>query len=69
MVNRTSRVERGCAGQWNFHDSTFDGVERDPANLVFRFSVAYIHESEGEPGVDAGLRLLQERRLHYCFFS
>jgi len=31
--------------------------------------VAYIHESEGESGVDAGLRLLQERRLHYCFFS
>src|SRR5262249_16477004 len=47
-----------------FHDSTFDGVERHGANLILRFSAAYIHESEGEPGVDAGSGWAQELRLH-----
>lgn len=47
-----------------FHDSTFNGVERDGANLVLRFSAAYIHKSEGEPGVDAGSGWVQKLRLH-----
>jgi hypothetical protein len=46
-----------------FHDSTFDGIERDGANLILRFSHAYIHESEGEPGLDAGIGWFQEVRL------
>jgi hypothetical protein len=48
-----------------FHDSTFDGLERDGANLTLRFSAAFIHESEGEPGLDAGIGWFQEVRLHF----
>ncbi len=47
-----------------FHDSTFDGVERDGNNLALRFSAAYIHQSEGKPGVDAGSGWVQELRFH-----
>lgn len=36
-----------------FHDSTFEGLDRDGADLTQRFSAAYIYESEGEPGLDA----------------
>jgi hypothetical protein len=32
-----------------FHDSTFDGVEREGGDVALRFSAAYIHQSEGEP--------------------
>jgi hypothetical protein len=46
-----------------FHDSTFDGLEKDGADLTLRFSAAYIHESEGEPGLDAGIGWFQEVRL------
>jgi hypothetical protein len=46
-----------------FHDSRFDGVEKEGTNLALRFSAAYIHESEGEPGVDAGSGWVQELRL------
>ena len=46
------------------HDSTFDGVEPDGTNLVLHFSSAYIHESEGKPGVDAGSGWVQQLRLH-----
>ena len=49
-----------------FHDSTFDGLDRDGANLTLRFSAAYIHESEGEPGLDAGIGWFQEVRLHFA---
>ena len=48
-----------------FHDSTFDGLQTDGANLTLRFSAAYIHESEGEPGLDAGISWVQEVRLHF----
>ncbi len=47
-----------------FHDSTLDRVERDGADLALHFSAAYIHESEGEAGVDAGSGWVQELRLH-----
>jgi len=47
-----------------FHDSTFDSLERDGANLTLRFSAAYIHESEGEPGLDAGIGWFQEVQIH-----
>jgi hypothetical protein len=46
-----------------FHDSTFDGVERDGRDLALRFSAAYIHQSEGRPGVNAGSGWVQELRL------
>ena len=49
-----------------FHDSTFDGLETDGANLTLRFSAAYIHESEGEPGLDAGIGWFQEVQIHFC---
>ena len=47
-----------------FHDSTFDGVEVEGTDLVLRFSAAYLHQSEGKPGVDAGSDWVQEVRLH-----
>lgn len=47
-----------------FHDSTFSGIEREGADFALRFSAAYIHQSEGEPGVDAGSGWVQEVRLH-----
>jgi hypothetical protein len=31
-----------------FHDSTFDGLEKDGTNVTLRFSAAYIHESNGK---------------------
>jgi hypothetical protein len=47
-----------------FHDSTFDGLETDGTNITLRFSAAYIHESNGEPGRDASSGWIQEVRLH-----
>jgi hypothetical protein len=47
-----------------FHDSTFDGVRQQGNDLTLRFSAAYIHESNGEPGVDAGSGWVQEALLH-----
>ena len=46
-----------------FHDSRFDGVEREGADLALRFSAGYIHQSEGKPGVDAGSSWVQGLRL------
>jgi len=48
-----------------FHDSTFDGFDQDGQNLTLRFSAAYIHESDGKPGLDAGVDWIQEVRLHF----
>lgn len=47
-----------------FHDSTFAAVEQNGSNLVLLFSAAYIHQSEGEPGVEAGSGWAQEVRFH-----
>lgn len=47
-----------------FHDSTFDGAHWDGTALTLSFSAAYIHQSEGKPGVDAGSGWVQELRLH-----
>jgi hypothetical protein len=48
-----------------FHDSTFDGFDQDGPNLTLRFSAAYIHESDGKPGLDAGVDWIQDVRLHF----
>lgn len=37
-----------------FHDSTLASVSQINTSVVLRFSAAYVHESIGEPGVDAG---------------
>jgi hypothetical protein len=47
-----------------FHDSTFDGIRRDGTDLILRFSAAYIHQSTGKPGVEAGSGWVQEVLLH-----
>jgi hypothetical protein len=47
-----------------FHDSTFDGTRQQGNDLTLRFSAAYIHESSGKPGVDAGSGWVQEALLH-----
>jgi hypothetical protein len=38
-----------------FHDSELAAVEQIGAAVVLSFSAIYIHESIGEPGVDAGV--------------
>ena len=47
-----------------FHDSTLDSVQVDGTNLTIRFSAAYIHESNGKPGLDAGSGWTQEALIH-----
>ena len=36
------------------HDSTLSGVSQVESSIVLQFSAAYVHESSGKPGVDAG---------------
>jgi hypothetical protein len=38
-----------------FHDSELAAVEQIGSAVVLSFSAIYIHESAGEPGVDAGV--------------
>ena len=52
-----------------FHDSTFAGVEQNGSDLMLLFSAAYIHKSEGEPGVDAGSGWAQEVHFHISHAS
>jgi len=47
-----------------FHDSTLDSVHQQGNDITLRFSAAYIHESSGKPGVDAGSGWVQEALLH-----
>jgi hypothetical protein len=37
-----------------FHDSKVRGAQKAEADLLLTFSAAYIHRSNGRPGVDAG---------------
>jgi hypothetical protein len=48
------------------HDSKFDGFDQDGTNLTFRFSAAYIHESDSERGLDVGIDWVQDVRLHFA---
>jgi|HubBroStandDraft_6_1064221.scaffolds.fasta_scaffold10588_2 hypothetical protein len=45
------------------HDSTLDSLALCDGVLVLHFSSAYIHESKGLPGVDAGSGWVQEANL------
>jgi hypothetical protein len=45
------------------HDSTLVEISVRDGQAVLRFSSAYIHESDGTPGVDAGSGWLQEALL------
>lgn len=45
------------------HDSVLDSLSLDNGDAVLRFSHLYIHESEGQPGVDAGTGWSQAGRL------
>ena len=47
-----------------FHDSTLDSVTVNGSDVVLHFSSAYIHQSDGNPGWDAGSGWVQEARLH-----
>lgn len=37
-----------------FHDSTLKEIKLDEGNAVLCFDEAYVHQSEGTPGIDAG---------------
>jgi hypothetical protein len=43
-----------------FHDSTLAGFEKRGEDIVLSFSPAYVHETGGSPGVDAGIGHLQD---------
>ncbi len=45
------------------HDSRLAGIAWESGNLVIRFAPAYVHRSEGRPGVDAGSGWLLELDL------
>jgi hypothetical protein len=48
-----------------FHDSTLDSIiAAERGGVILHFSSAYIHESQGEPGRDAGSGWVQEARIH-----
>ena len=46
-----------------FHDSEIGSVSADGTSLVLRFSKAYVHRSQGEPGVASGEGYLQAAEL------
>jgi hypothetical protein len=39
-------------GMLELHDSTLTGIEAVGRNIVVRFAPAYVHRSEGPPGID-----------------
>ncbi|MBC5786388.1 hypothetical protein H8N03_25850 [Ramlibacter sp. USB13] len=43
-----------------FHDSEVREVQKAGADLLLTFSAAYVHRSNGRPGVDAGAGYLAE---------
>ncbi|WP_165066267.1 hypothetical protein [Paludisphaera rhizosphaerae] len=45
------------------HDSRLAGIAWESGNLVLRFAPAYVHRSEGRPGVDVGTGWLLELDL------
>lgn len=45
------------------HDSRLAGTDWESGNLVIRFAPAYVHRSEGRPGVDVGSGWLLELDL------
>jgi hypothetical protein len=47
------------------HDSKIASVEQSGSSLVFHFSSAYIHQSEGDPGVSSGEGFVQPALLEF----
>ncbi|MCI0559438.1 MAG: hypothetical protein MN733_13160 [Nitrososphaera sp.] len=46
------------------HDSEIEDIaSRGDGSAVIRFSTAYVHESDGVPGVDKGIGLVQRAEL------
>jgi len=48
------------------HDSTIAAIARVGATVVVHFQPAYLHKSEGRPGVDPGTGWVQEVRLIFA---
>jgi hypothetical protein len=46
-----------------FHDSEVSSVECTGSTLCVRFAAAYVHQSEGRPGADAGAGYVQSVEL------
>jgi hypothetical protein len=57
MASRLSGVENAAL---EFHDSDLTALEVDDDRVTLRFAAAYIHRSEGVPGVDRGTGWTQE---------
>ena len=48
-----------------FHDSEVSVIDVHSDDVVVKFSAAYVHRSEGQPGVDAGNGYVQSLEL-FC---
>ena len=53
----------GMNRYFEIHDSTLSKVTEKDRKVVLSFSKAYVHQSEGNPGVDGGTGWLQEIEL------
>ena len=48
------------------HDSIVAGIMKRNGEVVVHFLPAYLHKSEGRPGIDAGTGWVQEARLNFA---
>ena len=48
------------------HDSIVAGIMKRTGEVVVHFLPAYLHKSEGRPGIDAGTGWVQEARLNFA---
>jgi hypothetical protein len=48
-----------------FHDSDVRGVYAEKAGVTLHFSAAYIHRSEGRPGIDSGAGYAQAAKISF----
>ena len=46
-----------------FHDSHISGIAHEGGTVTVTFSKAYIHRSEGRPGIDSGTGWIQAAKL------
>lgn len=51
---------------FEFHDSVLAGFTEEGAKCVLDFRPAYVHRSEGRPGIDPGDGFWQDLRIVVC---
>jgi hypothetical protein len=48
---------------FEFHDSVLASIKEEGARCILEFRPAYVHRSEGSPGVDAGDGFWQDLQI------